>query len=472
MSVLFPVASSASRRRVAPPPAAAAAALEDLVREAESAGFEVENLALARALVDEAVLARLQRLLFAPEALAEAKRRARRLEFIAEGPLPPELLLEPSAKSKPIYRQVVDYALCKGCRLCIQVCPKRVYSDDGFGKPDEQRRDEECTGNSQCAQCIYICPERAISLEMVNPLYESTLFIELPNPYAADAAANPPPADFVVANPLAAAEGLAFGPYDAEDLRAANRAFDEAGFYPLIETRGVASHFVDSRDPEAVLERWAGENGRAPALARRAARLLVQALPSLPGLTQGQYDLSAILHAIIDEVLHAGIEIDSAGGRQRLAELIGSARVSQAYLGAKRRPIGGLLPPGTSTAWKTPYGNEVPVYTRLEKCLGPECALCVTHCPEGGGGETSAIRILPLVPAGTMPAMVRGLRAWLLKADGSHAALGDMEDLFGRQPFAFEVDADYCKSCGICISCCPHDVIEGAPRQFDMGEQK
>lgn len=472
MSVLFPVASSASRRRVAPPPAAAAAALEDLVREAESAGFEVENLALARALVDEAVLARLQRLLFAPEALAEAKLRARRLEFIAEGPLPPELLLEPSAKSKPIYRQVVDYALCKGCRLCIQVCPKRVYSDDGFGKPDEQRRDEECTGNSQCAQCIYICPERAISLEMVNPLYESTLFIELPNPYAADAAANPPPADFAVANPLAVSAGLTLAPYDADDLKAANQALDEAGFHPTIETMGVATQFVDSRDPDAMLERWARENGRAPELARRAARLLYRALPAIEGLKQGQVDLGRLLHAIIDEVLHADIGIDSAGGRKLLAGLLEEARIGQAYLGAKRRPIGGLLPPGTSTAWKTPYGNEVPVYTRLEKCLGPECALCVTHCPEGAGGETSAIRLVPLVPLGVMPAMVRGLRAWLLKADGSHAALADMEDLFGKQPFAFEVDADYCKSCGICISCCPHDVIEGAPRQFDMGEQK
>ncbi len=470
MTMQSPVATAAGRRRVAAPPAAAGVELEQLIRQAEAAGFHVEGLALARALVGDQVLERLRRLLFDASALAEAKRRARRIEFIAEGPLPPELLLEPSAKSQPIYRQIVDYALCKGCRLCIQVCPKRVYSDDGFGKPDEQRRDEECTGNSQCAQCIYICPERAISLEMVSPLHESTLFVELPNPYAADAAANPPPADFAVASPLAVAEGLTLAEYDAADLAAANRVLDEAGFHPLIETMGVPVQFVDCRDPEAVLARWARENGRAPELVGRAAHLLYRALPTLPGLTQGQYDLGAILNAVIDEVLHADIGIDSAGGRKLLADLVEEARISQAYLGAKRRPIGGLLPPGTSTAWKTPYGNEIPVYTRLEKCLGPECALCVTHCPEGSGGETSAIRIVPLVPAGTMPALVRGLRAWLLKMDGSHAAIGDMEDLFGKQPFVFEVDADYCKSCGICISCCPHDVIEGAPRQFDMGE--
>ena len=218
MTVQTPVATRASQQRVGAPPAAAGAELEELIRQAEAAGFRVENAELARALAGPAEVARLKKLLFEPAALAEAKQRARRIEFIAEGPLPPGLLLEPAAKSQPIYRQVVDYALCKGCRLCIQVCPKRVYSDDGFGKPDEQRREEECTGNMQCAQCIYICPERAISLEMPNRLYESTLFVQLPNPYAADAAANPPPADFAVANPLAVSAGLTLEPYDADDL--------------------------------------------------------------------------------------------------------------------------------------------------------------------------------------------------------------------------------------------------------------
>ena len=471
MTVMNPVATHASRRRVAQHASATRAELDELLRQAEAAGFRVENAALAHALAGPAEIERLNKLLFAPEALAEAKKRARRIEFIAEGPLPPELLLEPAAKSQPIYRQVVDYALCKGCRLCIQVCPKRVYSDDGFGKPDEQRREEECTGNMQCAQCIYICPERAISLEMPNRLYESTLFVQLPNAYAADAAANPPPADFAVANPLAVAEGLALEPFDPENLAAVHRVLDEAGFHPILETMGVATQLVDSRDPDAMIERWARENGRAPELARRALRLVYRALPEIAGLQQGPYDFGQVLHAVIDQVLHADIAIDSAGGRNLLGLLLKDARLNQSYLGAKRRPIGGLLPPGTSTAWKTPYGNEIPVYSRMEKCLGPECALCVTHCPEGAGGETSAIRLVPLLPLGVMPAMVRGLRAWLLKADGSHTSISEVEDLFGQQPFAFEVDADYCKSCGICISCCPHDVIEGAPRQIDLGER-
>jgi NAD-dependent dihydropyrimidine dehydrogenase PreA subunit len=153
-----------------------------------------------------------------------------------------------------------------------------------------------------------------------------------------------------------------------------------------------------------------------------------------------------------------------------LKSILDDAQLAQTHLGAKRRPIGGLLPAGTSTAWKTPYGNEVPVYSHLDKCLGPECALCVTHCPEGSGGENSAIRMIPLVPMGTMPALVRGLGAFLFKADGSHERIEDMEDLLGKQAFAFQVDTDYCKACGICIACCPHDVIEGAQRSFNMGE--
>ena len=206
MSLMNPVASTASQRQVAPPTAARREEIDTLVGLARTEGYHVEGLPLAHALAGAGELKRLRQNLFNPSSLSYLRSRVKRIEFIAEGPLPPGLLLEPAAKSQPIYRQIVDYTLCKGCRLCIQVCPKHVYSDDGFGKPDEQRHDEECTGNTQCAQCIYICPERAISLEMINPLYESTLFVQLENPYAAADAAHPPPADFAVANPLAVAE--------------------------------------------------------------------------------------------------------------------------------------------------------------------------------------------------------------------------------------------------------------------------
>lgn len=471
MTVLNPIASSASRREIQAPPAALRASLQELVAQARQQGFHVEAVALAEALIDDQGLQRLEQLVFNPASLAQLRPRASRLEFITEGPLPPELLLEPAAKSQPVFNQLVDYDLCKGCRLCIQVCPKHVYSDDGFGKPDRERRDEECTGNSQCGQCIFICPERAISLKMASPLYESTVFVQLANPYVEAEARREAAPDFAVPNPLAVGGALQLGAdFDAADLVAANRQLDLAGFHPVLELNGIAQHFVDAADPAAALRQWAREAGRSADMALAATRLLYAALPTLGEVQEGKYALDGLLRRIIDEVIYAELDPKSRAGKQALKAILDDGRVAETYLGSKQRPIGGLLPPGTSTAWKTPYGNEVPEYTHVDKCLGPECALCVTHCPEGNGGETSAIRMVPLAPLGTIPALVRGLQVYLLKADGAHAATADMEDLLGKQAFAFEVDTDYCKACGICIACCPHDVIEPATRSFNMGE--
>lgn len=464
-----PIASAAARRKLGAPSPEVVAQLDELVQLARGAGFHVEALPLARALVDKKALARLKKLLFNPAALAGLRARAQRIEFIAEGPLPPELLREPVTKTETIYTQIVDYALCKGCLLCIQVCPKRVYKDDGFGKPDALRHEHECTGAAQCGQCVYICPERAITMAIVNPLHESTLFVQLDNPYARAAADAGAAQDFVVPNPLAVGEALVLEALDADDLAAANRQLDAAGFFPVLELGGAARHLVDSADAAADLAAWARENGRAPARALAALRAVYGALPRLAGLKQGKYRLDTLIHRVIDEVLNADIAADTAGGRTLIAGILAESFVAETTLGSKRRPIGGLLPPATSVAWKTPYGNEVPVYTKLDKCLGPECGLCISHCPEGNGGEVAAIRMIPRVPLGVMPAMVRGLRAHLLKLDGSHARIEDAEDLAGRQPFEFEVNADYCKACGLCIACCPHDVIEPAARSFDMG---
>lgn len=470
MSFQQPIASAASQREVPPPPPDAVTEFDRLVAATQAAGFQVEGQPLARALADKAVVDRLEAMLCNPAALDGLRGRIRRIEFITDGALPPEFLREPDAKSETIYSQVVDYSLCKGCRLCIQVCPKHVYKDDGFGKPDRLRRDEECTGNAQCGQCVYVCPERAITTVIANPLHESTLFVLLPNPYAAAEARRAGSADFFLANPLAVDLPLQFeAAYDATDLAAAHRALDAAGFLPVLTVMGYEQHLIDAAEPQRLLELWAVENRRAPSWVLRAVGAVYASLPSLDGLRQGKYRFDTLIHRVIDEILYADIDIGLAGGRTLLANLLAECRIAEPVLGARQRPIGGLLPPGTSVAWKTPYGNEVPVYTQIERCLGPECALCVTHCPEGNGGETAAIRLVPLAPMAAIPAIVRGLSARLLRLDGSHAGVADAEDLLGRPAFAFEVDPDYCKSCGICIACCPHDVIEPAPRQFDMG---
>ncbi len=449
---------------VAAPTTGGAARLDAVIERLRAAGVRVDGAGLARALIDDPALGRLESLI---ENAGLVGAPSPRIEFICDGPLPASLGEEPAIKSERIYQQEVDYDLCKACRLCIQVCPKRVYSDDGRGHPDAWlRRDAECTGSHQCGQCVDICPENAIRITGIKPEFESTIYVLLP----ADTAGHDRGAeDFHVANPLDAAIPLALDTrLDPRSLGACNRRLDGAGFHPQLTVRGYPRDFVDEADPSAMLGDWAAEQGRAPALVLEALRLLYRELSRLPGITAGAYALDPILHRIIDELLHAGIGMRGRGARELLAGIVTEARIERAFAGARTRPIGGLLPTGTSPAWKTPYGPEVPEYVHLDRCLGPECGLCVTHCPEGGGGARGAIRIELRVPAATIPALVRGARARLLRLDGSHHAFDDAERLDHERPFDFVVDEDYCKSCGLCISCCPHDVIEARPRSFDL----
>lgn len=434
--------------------------------------FKMEGLMLARALLTSEALERMERLLFNDQALAALQKKSSRIEFITEGALPPELMDEPASKGQAVYRQVIGYGLCKACRLCIEVCPKHVYKDDGFGRPGvEGRREEECTGPEQCGQCQDVCPENTIHIVMADASLKSTIFVLLPNPYAAaeEKKIAYEAMDFFVPNPLTTDAPLKLATkLDPNNWAESNRVLDDAGFYPILEIRGYPHHFVNSRHPEKDLRLWAGENGHNPGRAAEALRLLYAQLGQLGSLEQGKYRLDIILHRLIDEIIHTGIKLGKNGGLELLARIVREARIEEPFLGAKQRPIGGLLPPGTSLAWKTPYGEQIPHYVHMEKCLGPECGLCVTHCPEGAGGINSATRMVLNVPQGTVASLVRGLKAHLLRLDGSHHSHEDLEDLTGKAPFEFKVDPDYCKACGICITCCPHDVIEPITRVFDL----
>jgi 2-oxoglutarate ferredoxin oxidoreductase subunit delta len=65
----------------------------------------------------------------------------------------------------------IDRERCKGCHLCIEVCPShRIAVDDELNKKgnvpvrfeEEVKEDEkDCTG---CAQCATVCPEVAIEV--------------------------------------------------------------------------------------------------------------------------------------------------------------------------------------------------------------------------------------------------------------------------------------------------------------------
>ena len=61
---------------------------------------------------------------------------------------------------------LIDENQCKGCQICIDQCPKKVFviscqrNKKGFLLP-EVKYDEEC---NQCLICEYICPDMAITV--------------------------------------------------------------------------------------------------------------------------------------------------------------------------------------------------------------------------------------------------------------------------------------------------------------------
>ena len=63
---------------------------------------------------------------------------------------------------------VIDRELCKGCDLCIDVCPKKnIIKSDKLNQKGyypvqfEQNEEDPCTA---CAQCATICPDVAIEV--------------------------------------------------------------------------------------------------------------------------------------------------------------------------------------------------------------------------------------------------------------------------------------------------------------------
>ncbi len=62
----------------------------------------------------------------------------------------------------------VDELICKGCGLCVSVCPKKLLrlasdriSSKGYN-PAEMTDSSLCIG---CAMCGIICPDSAITVE-------------------------------------------------------------------------------------------------------------------------------------------------------------------------------------------------------------------------------------------------------------------------------------------------------------------
>jgi len=68
------------------------------------------------------------------------------------------------------YQHHIDKERCKGCGLCVSVCPKKVLemateiNDKGYF-PAYQARPEDCVF---CAMCSEMCPDVAISICQVD----------------------------------------------------------------------------------------------------------------------------------------------------------------------------------------------------------------------------------------------------------------------------------------------------------------
>ena len=65
-------------------------------------------------------------------------------------------------------RITVDSELCKGCVLCIDVCPKKILESDKKTVNQKGYNPVFCTdmdGCTACAMCAIICPDSAIKVE-------------------------------------------------------------------------------------------------------------------------------------------------------------------------------------------------------------------------------------------------------------------------------------------------------------------
>ena len=66
----------------------------------------------------------------------------------------------------PVGRIEIDREMCKGCELCIPVCPTKVIAlEDAYNKygvhPAFPAHNDKCTG---CQLCSMMCPDTAISV--------------------------------------------------------------------------------------------------------------------------------------------------------------------------------------------------------------------------------------------------------------------------------------------------------------------
>ncbi|NWF56790.1 MAG: 4Fe-4S dicluster domain-containing protein [Syntrophaceae bacterium] len=79
--------------------------------------------------------------------------------------------MTPSPPKKAAREILIDVQTCKGCNLCVEVCPRKVFaqgdrrSRSGYSMP-AVAAPEKC---SVCFLCEMTCPDLAITLIEENP---------------------------------------------------------------------------------------------------------------------------------------------------------------------------------------------------------------------------------------------------------------------------------------------------------------
>jgi len=62
----------------------------------------------------------------------------------------------------------IDIAVCKGCALCVEVCPKTILTMDTSTVNAKGYIPAKCIDSNictACAVCAIICPDSAIKVE-------------------------------------------------------------------------------------------------------------------------------------------------------------------------------------------------------------------------------------------------------------------------------------------------------------------
>ena len=76
-----------------------------------------------------------------------------------------------SSRKKAAREIIIDDQFCKGCNLCIEVCPRKVFSKSnkrsgaGYSMPQTQDL-EEC---AVCFLCEITCPDLALTVIEESP---------------------------------------------------------------------------------------------------------------------------------------------------------------------------------------------------------------------------------------------------------------------------------------------------------------